>query len=379
MPEVTTPELVIINNNHLDRDDNLSIAKVHIDCFKDTTLIFMHFVMYTYKILGKEAYKIHWNDSNSSPYKFIIEYFAKNPILKELGFKQISDNIYVNLKDRISFALRTDTHSDYLHTKVTFLIYYNESSNTKTIELLKDNFQVDKFYDKIKKPKFYYILATINGGFDSTSAELKNNLEIDLENSYNLNCNLDKLKEKINSDAGLYLFSGDPGTGKTTLIKYLSQENTDLEFYIIPNSILHKICDPSFITFAMKNLKNAVLILEDSETLLTSRKVSKSLDLTSSLLNLTDGILSDMLNLKIICTLNTTEDIDHALLRKGRLQMHVKFNTLTETQAVNLSNKINKKLNSKNYTLAEIYNADEDNQAESLNVTKRLGFASAVS
>ena len=56
-----------------------------------------------------------------------------------------------------------------------------------------------------------------------------------------------------------------------------------------------------------------------------------------------------------------------------------KFNTLTETQAVNLSNKINKKLNSKNYTLAEIYNADEDNQAESLNVTKRLGFASAVS
>lgn len=378
MTQTNEGELIILTNNHLDKDDNLSITKIHIDCFKDNTILFTHFYMYTYKILDKEEHKIQYEGSNLSPYKFITKYFAQNTILKELGFKQISDNIYVNLKDRISFAVRTDTSTDYLCTKVTFLIYYNESSNTKTIELLKDNFQVDKFTDKIKKPKFYYILATANGGFDSTSAELKNNLDIDLDNSYNLNYSLDKLKEKLNSDTGLYLFSGEPGTGKTTLIKYLSQENTDLEFYIIPNSILHKICDPSFITFAMKNLKNAVLILEDSETLLTSRKVSKSLDLISSLLNLTDGILSDMLNLKIICTLNTTEDIDHALLRKGRLQMHVKFNTLTDTQAVNLSNKINKKLVNKNYTLAEIYNADEDNQAESLNVTKRLGFASAV-
>lgn len=117
MPETNEGELIILNNNHLDREGNLSLSKIHLDCFKDNNLFFKHFNMYTYKILGKEAYKIHWNDSNSSPYKFIIEYFAKNPILKELGFKQISDNIYVNLKDRISFALRTDTHSDYLHTQ----------------------------------------------------------------------------------------------------------------------------------------------------------------------------------------------------------------------------------------------------------------------
>lgn len=378
MTQENNKDLVVLNHTHLDRDENLSVTKVFLDYFKNTSLFYTNVTMYTYEILEKVKHDEIWNSSELSYYDFFKEYLKSNEILKELGFRAISDYIYVNINEQIAFNYRIYSTSDYLSTRLEFQIYYNENSNLEVLELFKKHFKVDKFIDNIKKPKFYYILAT-SSGFDSQSAELKNNLEIDFNSNYNLNYDLDKLKEKIKSTAGLYLFSGNPGTGKTTLIKYLSQENTDLEFYIIPNSILHKICDPSFITFALRNLKNAVLILEDSETLLTSRKVSKSLDLTSSLLNLTDGILSSMLNLKIICTLNTTEDIDPALLRKGRLQMHVLFNLLKEEQAIALATKLNKKLSNKNYTLAEIYNADEDNQAESLNVTKRLGFASAVS
>jgi hypothetical protein len=361
-------ELKVFTTNDLDKDEELSLNRIFLNYFKCTKLFFSYINMYTYKIINVDDLK------ESDIYIYLRNYVDTLEIFKKLNFEQISRYIFVNTKENIIIDYSIRDIYDQNKAYIFFIIKYNENTDLEVLKELENTLRVDKFIDDTKKPVFSYIVANVNDGFSTITSELKNNLEIDIENSYNLNCDFKSINDKLNSKKGLYLFSGNPGTGKTTLIKYLSQQNENLRFFILSNSIVHKICDPNFISFALLNLKNAVIILEDSETLLTSRKISKSLDITSSLLNLTDGILSDMLNLKIICTLNTTENIDTALLRKGRLQMHVLFNSLSEQQAINLSNKINKKLTSKNYTLAEIYNSDEDNQSGLLEPNNKLGY-----
>jgi hypothetical protein len=57
-------------------------------------------------------------------------------------------------------------------------------------------------------------------------------------------------------------------------------------------------------------------------------------DKVTAILNLSDGMLSDFLCLHVICTINcSAADIDHALLRPGRLVSHRVFRRLDIAQA----------------------------------------------
>ena len=119
-------------------------------------------------------------------------------------------------------------------------------------------------------------------------------------------------------------------------------------------------------------MKDSILVLEDCENLLRSRDVSKNSSV-SSILNLTDGIIGDVLNLKIIATLNTIDKIDTALLRKGRMLCNVEFKPLTIEQANTTAKKLNKNINIINDTcLCDIYNA-ESNGVEQKQ-TMKIGF-----
>ena len=76
------------------------------------------------------------------------------------------------------------------------------------------------------------------------------------------------------------------------------------------------------------------------------------------LLNLSDGILNDILGFQIIATFNSSlDDIDKALLRSGRLISRKEFNPLSKKQTIELTNKLKlKNFNSKNgTTLSDIY------------------------
>lgn len=60
----------------------------------------------------------------------------------------------------------------------------------------------------------------------------------------------------------------------------------------------------------------------------------------STLLNLADGLLSDCLNIQIVCSFNTDLSmVDKALMRKGRLIAKYEFKELEVEKAQNLSNK----------------------------------------
>ena len=108
--------------------------------------------------------------------------------------------------------------------------------------------------------------------------------------------------------------------------------------------------------------KNSILIIEDAERVIADREGNGSSAGVSNILNLTDGILGDCLNIQIVATFNMKrEKIDQALLRKGRLIAEHKFTALN----VDDSNKLLKSLGKektvdKPTTLADIYNIDEE-------------------
>ena len=99
--------------------------------------------------------------------------------------------------------------------------------------------------------------------------------------------------------------------------------------------LVDKLSDPSFITF-IRQQKNSIFIVEDCEELLSSRNGGNRMNAgLVNILNISDGLLSDELCIKFICTFNAPlKDIDEALLRKGRLAARYEFKDLT-TDKVN--------------------------------------------
>jgi len=163
------------------------------------------------------------------------------------------------------------------------------------------------------------------------------------------------------NDKGIILFHGDPGTGKTSYIKYLTRLITDKEILFIPPSMAESLSEPSIIPFLMEH-KNSVLIVEDAERVIADREGNGSSMGVSNILNLTDGILGDCLNIQVIATFNMKrEKIDQALLRKGRLIAEHKFIKLTIEESNKLLKHIGKEGEvTESMTLADIYNIDEE-------------------
>jgi len=113
---------------------------------------------------------------------------------------------------------------------------------------------------------------------------------------------------------------------------------------------------------------NSVIILEDAEKAILKRH-GDGMDSSavSSLLNLSDGILSDILKTSVIVTYNCPkQDIDDALKRKGRLQAEYEFNALSVEDAKKLAKSLKypKKFIEEKITeplsISDIYNLEKE-------------------
>jgi len=178
------------------------------------------------------------------------------------------------------------------------------------------------------------------------------------------------LQKKLRSDTkGLILLHGEPGVGKTYYIRYLLQKlsKTKKKVLYFPPSMVESVTDPAFFNFitnwTMDNGKNSVLLIEDAEPLLVSRDSGRNMGITN-LLNLTDGILNDILSIQIIATFNTKfEELDGALLRPERLIARKEFKKLSIENSKKLVEllKMDPSKVTKEMSLAEIYSIKNDN------------------
>lgn len=189
--------------------------------------------------------------------------------------------------------------------------------------------------------------------------------------NYNDDLPWDKITDFVHSDrSGIAILHGEPGTGKSSLIRHLAASNPDVKFCLMEQTLLSSVSNGAFIDWLYER-KNSVLIVEDCEALLQSNGVRSNL--LTNLLNISDGMLGDGLNIKFICTFNTgLRNIDPALLRKGRLKIkhEVKKLNANKVKAIFDKNKINAE--AKDLPLSDIYNINIDNGNK--DITKRVGF-----
>ncbi|SFE26017.1 ATPase family associated with various cellular activities (AAA) [Chitinophaga sp. CF118] len=140
-----------------------------------------------------------------------------------------------------------------------------------------------------------------------------------------------------NDDKGIVLLHGIPGSGKTTYLRYLIGRLKKRVLFLSP-AVAGNIMQPDFIDLLIDN-PNTILIIEDAENIIMDRKTTGNSSV-SNLLNLSDGLLADCMNVQVVCTFNSDlSQVDSALLRKGRLIAKYEFGKLSVPKAQFLSGK----------------------------------------
>lgn len=215
----------------------------------------------------------------------------------------------------------------------SYVLYRNGDEGE--VEKLVEEFK--KFYKKPTLPPNNVYTVAYENGFYLNKLPTKNFSELDILKNYNDDFVVEDetIKNFINADdeSGLLILHGDKGTGKSTYIRHLISVNPEKKFVYIPANLVNILSQPNFSTFLM-TLQNHIIILEDCEEAIKDRKTNGSPAAVSLLLNMTDGLLSDGLGLKFICTFNDdVKNIDSALLRKGRLISKYEFKTLCTEKA----------------------------------------------
>ncbi len=190
-------------------------------------------------------------------------------------------------------------------------------------------------------------------------------LSLDIDTMYN--DDFAPVHQKIKQDLtqgnkGVVLLHGVAGSGKTNYIKWLTAQIPDKNFIFVPNNLIGALADPQFMGMLIDN-KNSVLVLEDCENYIAERVGGgNTSDVVSTILNIADGILSDVLECQFICTFNADlMDIDHALLRHGRLIAEYQFGALSVDKANAYLASIGKQMTVDTpKTLAQITNMDDE-------------------
>ena len=167
---------------------------------------------------------------------------------------------------------------------------------------------------------------------------------------------LKRLSKK--DDKGLVLLHGKPGTGKTSYIRYLLSMVKKSVIFLPPN-MASQITNPDLMSTLIDN-SNSIFVIEDAENIVINREKNESSPV-SAILNVSDGLLSDCLNIQIICSFNTDiSQVDSALMRKGRLIAKYEFKELATEKAQLLSQKLGfATLIDSQMTLTAIYNQEE--------------------
>jgi SpoVK/Ycf46/Vps4 family AAA+-type ATPase len=218
---------------------------------------------------------------------------------------------------------------------------------------------VNKYKERQKRePQEINLIVQNKHGLELKAMEIKRtklNIDLFYEDSFKETDEIITKRLNQKSDKGIVLLHGLPGTGKTTYLRYLIGKIKKRVLFLSPN-VASNLMNPDFIELLISN-PNSVLIIEDAENIIMDRKYESSSSV-SNLLNISDGLLADFLNVQLICTFNNSlAMVDSALMRKGRLIAKHEFGKLNTDKAQRLSTDLGfDTVIDKPMTIAEITN-----------------------
>jgi hypothetical protein len=137
-----------------------------------------------------------------------------------------------------------------------------------------------------------------------------------------------------NPSGRIVIMEGEPGTGKTHLIRGLLTEVPDAMFVLVSPEMVPDIAGPSLLPLLMQNKQSyalngpIIIVLEDADRCLVRREAD-NINSIQSLLNLGDGIIGSLLDLRIVATTNAKKlEMEAAILRPGRLSKRMEVGAL---------------------------------------------------
>ena len=294
-------------------------------------------------------------------------YFVKEDSLSSTELKY--QDIFYFMKEDLLINF------DFSHNNnVTFLFKKTEVAEVESLVASIQKFKKER---REEKPSISLIISGMRG-LRTQSLEISQQ-PVNIHDNYNDNflpvheTVLRRLKRE--NDKGIILLHGKPGTGKTSYIRHLIL-SVEKEVIFLPHNMAASITNPELMDLLFDH-PNSILVNEDAENIVIDRNRSGNSPV-SAILNLSDGLLSDCLNIQIICSFNTDlSKIDNALLRKGRLIAKYEFQELAAEKSKKLSEKLGFTTEiTAPMTLASIYNQDEHNFKESEKNT--IGFRSQL-
>lgn len=162
----------------------------------------------------------------------------------------------------------------------------------------------------------------------------------------------------------LTIIDGPPGTGKTYLVRSLLEQAEHCTFVIIPPSMMAGLTSPDLMPVLLQETEykesKIVFVMEDADDCLSPR-MSDNIQSIGVLLNLADGILGKLLDVRIVATTNAKGvDLDEAVKRVGRLCRRIEVGALDSMKAKEIFQRLAPAAPvpefKKSTILAEIYN-----------------------
>lgn len=284
-------------------------------------------------------------------------------VYRTYDFQEKTEGIGINVilrKENIFARIERNVGESYI-----LYSHKSEGAMRELLSLIKESYKEPE-----KEPNNLYLVAQDQSGYHLNKYHIKPPKSFDVAKQYNDDFEqADKLITEFIEDktrSGLIILHGEKGTGKTTYIRNIINKHPESKFVFVPSNMIRLLGEPAFGNFLM-SLKNDIVILEDCEDVIRTRKSAMaSSSAVSLLLNMGDGLLSDDLELKFICTFNENiQNIDDALLRKGRLACKYEFKELNAEKANALlaelyGDRDPVPTTDKPMTLADIYNYDDE-------------------
>lgn len=317
------------------------------------------------------------------------EYHSTYINIDKHTFKSTKEKIFYILKSHFSDYSCIGSAKDSAKNK--YFIYKFEKFYVSTfsskiyfyspeLQVIEKIEELTKEFSTSSDKQIYLLTSTIDGITLTPSKEINEPFIFD---NYTKDI-ADQLKnalswsQEIKPKGRILIMSGPPGTGKSYAIRGLISESNGVDWALVPSYLVPELSSPSIIASLMNERHDSErplnLIIEDADSLLKKREESNP-DVISQVLNLGDGILGELINVKLIMTTNCPRvNMDDAITRRGRLNAFIDFKSIPPEQAESIYKKLtNKEIKyTQNKVLCDIY-ADTYNQDTNIPKKEMVG------